>query len=323
MNENRFDLEQIRNAYPLSSFLHQLGQQPKRYSGGEHFYHSMLRDGDRNPSFCVNDKLGFWYDHGLGKGGTIFDLGKALWPTLDFKDVVEKILATMGSAHQNHVPLQPKPAQLEIPLRHPSYIVHEDLALGGNKQIKAYLQSRGVYDQSSPLRELYYSIKPEGKTRMSFAAAGWKNDLGGWEVRSSGFKGCLGNKGVNFIAGNENKVSFFEGMMDFLSWKVQSGAQGSAAIILNSVSLLSSGIKLARHFPIIDIYFDHDLAGQNATAALKEQFPWAVDRSAVYAGYNDFNEYHQSQLKARGLPECKLQSKDMNGSVDETKFLSR
>ncbi|RZJ82536.1 MAG: DUF3945 domain-containing protein [Chryseobacterium sp.] len=61
MNENRFDLEQIRNAYPLSSFLHQLGQQPKRYSGGKHFYHSMLRDGDRNPSFCANDKLGFWY----------------------------------------------------------------------------------------------------------------------------------------------------------------------------------------------------------------------------------------------------------------------
>lgn len=41
MNENRFDLEQIQNAYPLSSFLHQLRQQPKRCSGGEHFYHSM------------------------------------------------------------------------------------------------------------------------------------------------------------------------------------------------------------------------------------------------------------------------------------------
>ncbi|WP_231426450.1 toprim domain-containing protein [Pedobacter sp. Leaf250] len=323
MNETKFDLEQIRNENAISSFLHLLGQEPKRYSGGEYFYHSMLREGDRNPSFCVNDKLGLWYDHGMGKGGTIFDLAKALWPMLGFREVVEKLLSVMGSAPSNHLPLTAKPQQLEIPMRHPSYIVHEDRALGGNKQIKAYLLSRGIYDESSPLRELYYSIKPEGKTRMSFAAAGWKNDLGGWEVRSSGFKGCLGSKGLNVITGNENKVSLFEGMMDFLSWKAQSDSQGSTAIVLNSLSLLSSGISLAKNFPIIDIYFDHDLAGEKATGVIKQQLPWAIDRSGIYAGYNDFNEQHQSQLK---LKQSQFEVKISSGQPiynTENKFSGR
>ena len=322
MNETKFDLEQIRNSYTLSTFLHKIGHDPKRHSGGEYFYHSMLREGDRTPSFCVNDKLGLWYDHGIGKGGTIIDLGKELWPRMDFKEVIAKLLTTMGDATSERSNNASRPVQLEIPLRHPSYLIHEDRPLGGNKQIKAYLESRGIYDINSPLRELYYSIKPEGKNKMSFAAAGWQNVLGGWEVRSNGFKGCLGRKGMNIISGSLNKVCLFEGMMDYLSWKTQMNDQ-SSAVILNSLSLLPSGVSLAKDFPIIDIYFDHDTAGEKATLRVKEQLPWAVDQSGIYAGYNDFNEQHQNFFEFKKSHAEKLDVSQTSPPIDHIKYFTR
>lgn len=322
MNEPKFDLEEIRNSYTLSTFLHQMGYDPKRYSGGEYFYHSMLREGDRTPSFCVNDKLGLWYDHGIGKGGTLIDLGKALWPGMGFKEVIAKVLTIMGDATWERSHNSSRTVQLEIPLRHPSYIIQEDRPLGGNQQIKAYLESRGIYDINSPLRELYYSIKPEGKTKMSFAAAGWKNVLGGWEVRSNGFKGCLGRKGINIISGSPNKICLFEGMMDFLSWKAQMNDQ-SSAVILNSLSLLPSGISLAKDFPIIDVYFDHDPAGEKAAVTVKEQLPWAVDQSEIYAGYNDFNEQHQHLYEFKKLQADKLDLSQTFPSIDHINYFTR
>src|ERR1022692_1531044 len=82
----------VKAQVSLSDLLARLGFQPLRKSGKELLYLSMLRDSDTKPSFAVNEQLGVWYDHGIGKGGNIIDFGLAFWKNLSFQEVLEKIV---------------------------------------------------------------------------------------------------------------------------------------------------------------------------------------------------------------------------------------
>lgn len=59
---------------------------------------SPLRENDRNPSFLMNEKNDkvYWYDFGLGEGGSLFDLLCRLW-NVDYKEAVLKIYLDTAS----------------------------------------------------------------------------------------------------------------------------------------------------------------------------------------------------------------------------------
>lgn len=302
----QINFEEIRYRISIVSLLNRLGYEPVRYSGGEHFYRSMLRDGDHTPSFCVNDKQGVWYDHGLGKGGTIIDLAKDYWSISGAIDAAKKVLECMGEGIIEQRPFIAK--QMEMPLKFPTYLIKEDQPLLENKLIQEYISSRGLLEVAADyLRSLHYSIKPEGKQIMNFSAAAWQNDAGGWEVRNASFKGCLGPKGINFYPGEPDSIRVFEGMMDFLSWKQAFKKDQSSILILNSLALLDKAIPKLQDFSFIEIFFDHDSAGIAATQKIISLMPHATDRAYLYQGYNDYNEMHQANLKAdAGHPSEKI-----------------
>jgi len=306
MENPRFDLNQIRENVNLVDTLSRLGYEPLRKSGGELFYLSMLRDNDSAPSFCVNKKAGLWYDHGMGKGGNVIDFAVHFWPNLTFKEAVEELIKVSGNS-VNEIQGRPfVPRQTELILHLPSYIIRESKELGGNKSISNYLQGRGVMDVSANhLKELYYSVKLKDGTRREMFAAGWQNELGGWEVRNAYFKGCLGKKAMSFISGNPETIVLFEGMLDFLSWKKLSPLQDASVLVLNSLSFLDSAIQRAGKYRTIELFFDHDSAGKKATMLALSQLPQAVDQSAKYEGYNDFNEKLTAMIHAEKDPEIR------------------
>src|SRR5690606_21502800 len=85
----------IREQVSITAMLARLGHSPAYKSGKELFYHSMLRE-EKTPSFCVNEELDIWYDHGGAnlsgiKGGNVIDLGLAYWHPLSFAEVLQKI----------------------------------------------------------------------------------------------------------------------------------------------------------------------------------------------------------------------------------------
>ncbi|TCD07681.1 hypothetical protein EZ449_14190 [Pedobacter frigidisoli] len=295
MDEHKLDLAQLRAEIPLAGFLEKLGHVPIRRSGGELFYLSMLRDNDTAPSFCVNEKMDLWYDHGLAKGGSIIDLALLLWPELGFRQSMERILEVSG----NPV-LETKSAggrQTEMSLKFPSYQILEDRPIGTNHSISAYLRSRGILSQADPfIRELYYSVKTATGEQRKMFAAGWQNEAGGWEVRNEHFKGCLGKKSMSAIPGSPDQLTVFEGMMDFLSWRLEHPGNESSILILNSVAFLAPAIQRAARYRSVSVFFDHDPSGRKATAAFLAQVSYANDRSGIYEGHNDYNEKIQHQL---------------------------
>lgn len=83
----------------------------------------------------------------------------------------------------------------------------------------------------------------------------------------------------------------FEGFIDYLS-ALTLGIIGADAIILNSVSNVNRAIPHLRDYNTIHCYLDNDVAGKTALAQLTERFGTKViDRSTLYLGYNDLNEY--------------------------------
>jgi DNA primase len=281
---------ELKDRLSLVDLLANLGFYPVRPTGRELFFLSMLRDSDTKPSFTVNPELNVWYDHGLGKGGNIIDFGLAFWKGLTFREVLLKLQEVSGAPAVDIAKDYVRPRRRHA-VKLPHYHIEEIKELGNNAALTDYLKERGVWAVAEGrLKEIYYYVEDEKKLRKYFFAAGWQNEQGAWEVRNRYFKGCLGHKDVTLIPGNAEKIVIFEGYFNYLSWTAFNPGATDAVLVLNSLSLLQAAIKLSRDYPVIDLFFDRDKAGHQASIEFCKASPSATDQSVVYDGFNDYNE---------------------------------
>lgn len=295
MENKHYNIPQLKERISLSQFLTDLGFHPVKKSAGETFYHSMIREGDKTPSFCVNERMGLWFDHGLGKGGDLIDLAQAMWPEMNFSEVLRKIAdLTMGAPfpQPNTIPVIIE----RIPEKTPWYRINQIADIGGNKALLDYLDFRRLRPIAKDyLKEIRYEVTMKDNKQQTFCAAGWPNEKGGWEIRNENFKGCLGKKGLSVFDGNPSKLSLFEGFLDFLSWKVDNVNSTDSVIVLNSVVNLKEVIVRAQGFSAVDVFFDNDIAGKKALSELIDSVPHARDRADDYQGYKDYNEKRMAE----------------------------
>ena len=150
------------------------------------------------------------------------------------------------------------------------------------------LGARATASDTSPfLSEVYYKVS--GKC---FFALGFQNDAGGWELRNPYFNGCFAPKAITTIKGTDShKLQFFEGFIDFLSWRKLHPEVQDDSIILNSLTLLPKLIPTLHPYPIIESRLANDEAGDRATKQLFDAGLPVKDMRACYAPYKDINEY--------------------------------
>jgi len=297
---NILNVNEIKQQTSIVNLLSRLGYEPKKVSGKEHFYCSMLRDSDTKPSLCVNSELDVWFDHGMGKGGNVIDFGLLYWKNYAFHEVLTEIIKVCNMDLDRLSAPVGKINELSRkrrPVKIPNYKIEEIKALGTNYAITDYIKSRCIWNVAQKrLKEVYYYVTDEKHMKKDFFAAGWQNENGGWEVRNKYFKGCLGRKGLTFISGSSDHVSVFEGYMNYLSWLSENMASTDTVIVLNSIAFLSAGIKRAIPYQKVHLYFDLDPSGEEATRLFQSAIPTAIDQSHIYKGYNDYNEKLQVEF---------------------------
>ncbi|MGO3267401.1 MAG: toprim domain-containing protein [Sphingobacterium sp.] len=292
--------EQIKDEVSLVDLLARLGHAPAYRSGKELFYKSMLRE-ENTPSLCVNEALNVWFDHGGTNasginGGNVIDFGIAFWYPSPFNEVVGKISGIMAITPAENLPQDIRQQRPRIQsTRVTNYTIETIKELNSHPAITRYLQSRGIWEVAQgSIKEVYYAINNGPKAGRQFFSAGWQNDAGGWELRNRigerDFKACLGRKAITTIPGDENRLSLFEGYMDYLSWRQDNPDSLDTVIVLNSVNLLESALTKVTSFSIVDVYFDRDYAGEAALDRLLKAMPNATNRSDVYQGFKDYNE---------------------------------
>ncbi|SKA13543.1 CHC2 zinc finger [Chitinophaga eiseniae] len=276
----------------LVDYLASLGFQPEKVRNQDYWYRSPLRE-EKTASFKVNRTKRLWYDHGTGQGGTIIDFGMAY-----FRCDLREFLKRLDQGFSFHLPLQSA-----VPFT-PAASQPSDTPAGEKKKLvvlaagplvspvlTSYLASRTIPLSIAAVycREVTFELS--GKC---FFAIGFKNDLGGFELRNAHFKGSSAPKASTFFDQGYNELAVFEGFFNFLSFLTlnQYRALGLCNfLVLNSLTFFQKNIPLMEQHKGITLYLDRDTAGIQCTQQAMKLGPQFHDGSQLYAESKDLNDW--------------------------------
>ncbi len=297
MENNKFNCIEA-NRIDLVDYLSNLGHHPQKIKNNDHWYLSPLRN-EKTPSFKVNRKLNVWFDFGEGKGGNLLDFGVQY-----FHCSVSEFLTRIKNNNFYPSSFHPQMADEKKNSTDGKIIIVTAQPLH-SKHLLYYLQKRQI-----PLSiaerfcdEIEFSIYNKKQS-----AIGFKNDAGGYELRSENFKGSSSPKDMTTISNNADHISVFEGFFNFLSWQVLLSGKNENLlqdltkiqtdfVILNSLSFFEKTKKEIGKYTRVNLFLDRDDSGIKATRkAILSDFKFK-DQSILYKGFKDLND----KLTGKGM----------------------
>jgi hypothetical protein len=285
---------------PLQEILSRLGHRPAKQARGELWYLSPFRP-EAAPSFKINPARNVWYDFGEGVGGNVLDFVMRFHRAGSVAEALAHLAAFDQTRCPPGAPIAPQPAAVVAPKpgqrpgpTTPSEATVEPLR---HRALTTYLADRGIPRDLARryLEEIHY--RRDGK---AYFALSFRNDSGGYELRNPYFKGTLGPKDITLLRGKAtptSTIAVFEGVIDFLSAQVVGALPHPfpPAIVMNSTALKDKALAAIRESGAsrVDLYLDHDRSGRELTASFEQELADldVVDRSGLYAGHKDVNEY--------------------------------
>jgi hypothetical protein len=170
-----------------------------------------------------------------------------------------------------------------------------------NRALITYLNSRSISlaVATGYLHEVYYQINGR-----NYFALGFRNDKGGYELRSEHFKGSTTPKWFSSLVGqNTGIVNVFEGVFDMLSCceQFKTVQLRNPTIVLNSLTFLNETLPILADYRQVNAFFDNDGAGKRALTRLQQTGLTVQDCSTYYATCKDYNEYHLQHHKGYHL----------------------
>ncbi len=263
-------------------FLAGLGYKQAKIRNNDYWYHSPLRE-EKTPSFKVNRRLNCWYDHGLGKGGNLVDFA-----ILFHGCTVAELLQNLGGNLSLHKPVLqqslPKDEQVK------QIKILGDFVLSSTALLR-YLQQRRIPVDIADryCREVRYELN--GKV---YYGIGFRNDLGGFEIRNPYFKASSSPKGITSFDNSADEVIVFEGFTDFLSFRSihqQDPEDRFDFVVLNSASFFETARFFMEKHKAIKLYLDRDTTGQNCSLYALSLSAKYKDESSLYQNHKDFNDW--------------------------------
>ena len=270
------------NQMDIVEYLRRLGHEPKRETGSTCTFQSPIRDGDTTPSFTVYKKTNTWHDWGTGKGHTMVDLGAELYG-ISAEDFVLKFKSLADPP-----PPVPK-SRIEEP-EDPGVQILGVRPLS-SPALYQYIESRKIpLDIARKhLDQVHFKIRKEQ------FGVGFKNDLGGYELRNVLCKRSSVPKSSKFIDNGSSILNVTEGTFSFLSVETLIMAVKKPLpnfLILNGTGFFEQKIPLMKEHDRVDLCLDHGKGGRVFTAiglaVDKKKFQ---DKSAFYSAFDDPNDW--------------------------------
>ncbi len=287
------------NQIDLVDYLSSIGFSPAKIKGENYWYLSPLRS-ERTPSFKINKRENIWYDHGIGKGGKLIDF-VCRFLNCDIPTALQKIDDSKLSAN---VSIQ----KLFNSAAYPENGAIQVLAIKNpivNPTLVTYLKQRNIAIEVANkfCREILYKTG-----QYTFSAIGFKNNSGGYELRSPTFNGAVSPKYVTWFDNKADTISVFEGFFDFLSFRSMEGIRKthSNILVLNSLSFFTRSLLLMEKHERIHLYLDNDQAGKKCLKQALQRTNKVVDKSSLYKGYKDLNEWLISISAAPKLKQSRV-----------------
>jgi hypothetical protein len=280
IGKNRLTCDQAKQM-DMVDFLASIGHQPSKVKNNNYWYYSPLRE-EKTPSFKIDRKLNWWYDHGLGKGGNIIDFG-ILYYHCSVSEFLDKL---DGNSF-----LQ-KPVKLLQPDDEPVVKIISEKEISSVFLLR-YLKQRKIAEAVAKkyCKEICFSIRDKTYLAIDFC-----NDRGGVELRNAWFKGGSSPKAVTTIETGSDELIIFEGFFDFLSYQTISKSQSlppANFLVLNSLSFFEKSRLYMEVHDKIRLFLDGDSSGIKWTEKAMGWSKKYVDESNLYKGYKDLNDWTQ------------------------------
>lgn len=290
----------------ITTYMEACGEKPTSIKGKEYWYHAPYRT-DNNPSLKVDVEKNLWYDHGIKEGGDLIDLAKKIVKG-NVSHALADIERKVGIGKSNYTPL---PFVKHIPENTPIQKTQNTLELIGvteveDKSLHGYLLERCIIYEYVKSYVKQVSFK-NGENGYIQKAIGLYTTSNGYEIiNERGFKSCVGGKKsiteINIKDGN--KLAIFEGQVNFYSFltNYQITDLKSSVIVLNSTMLINQALDVLKsvEFSEIFLFLDNDVAGYKTKDELIKNSRCVIkDKSLIYKGSNDYNEWWVKHCKTR------------------------
>jgi hypothetical protein len=277
----------------IVDYLAQCGFHPQYIKGFNHWYLSPIRE-EKAASFKVNTKLNSWYDHGIGKGGNLIDLGIRLHHCT-VKELLNKL------CDENYSLSFHQPVKSDRQNEPENKIIIHNVGALNNIGLVSYLHEREIdyYIAKAWCKEVLFTVNNKPHLAIGFA-----NQSGGYELRNASLKLSSSPKDLTFIDNGYDSVYVFEGFMDMLSLlMIKQENMPANFLVLNSMSFVNKSLEYLRQQQSVFVYPDHDISGQEVMKIIKKAFPRAVDGGSFYEDFKDLNEYlvTSKQTLSRGF----------------------
>ncbi|NMA74236.1 MAG: hypothetical protein GX963_08790 [Bacteroidales bacterium] len=277
------NLEEIKKI-SIASYLQSIGCEIRENRNYYGMYQSPYRS-DTQASLKVDYGKNLWHDFGTGEGGSIIDLVMKV-QNCNFKKALEYLqkegfTKTSFSFHRNIFHEKRK-----------SPLVIISVLPISSKGLIQYLHSRRIPLEvaTNYCKEVHFQIgeKP-------YYSIGFKNDSDGYILRNKFCKQCTSSDitTFQFFDNCYNECLVFEGFFDFLSYLTLQDIKKikTNTAVLNSVTNINKALPFLKKHKKVLTYFDNDDAGKKATLLIQKNDLSLHDKSSLYLGYNDLNEF--------------------------------
>ena len=300
MESSEFSLRlQEAKKISIPSYLRDMGYAPSTETGSTLIYLSPLPNhSERVPSFNVSKTTNRWKDFGTGERGDIVDLVQKM-ESVSMVGAVDRLLGERSVRLSSFTAEKRDKKNVEIvnigEIESPwltDYLAERKIPLDIAKQYLKELTIRFPYGRF-----------PERTSKV----LGFRNDAGGWEMRSRSLKISNSPKNITTIKSTWQHIVLIEGFFSFLSFKTLAREfahmNDLTFVVLNSLSFLPQLIEFWNEESVIYGYLDNDRAGDKATETMKGKFPRFFDKRSVYAEYSDLNDSLTGKKKIKTIKE--------------------
>lgn len=269
---------------PIINILNRLNIESVEKKKEEFWFKAPWRNEQTASVKCQNN---LFYDFGEGIGGNTIDFVMKLF-NISFKEALFWIKNEVDS-FSFHQPKQDL-INREIKKR-TTYKINKEQVLQ-NHILTEYLKARclDIAICKKYLVEVYYQVNDK-----KYFGVGFKNDVGGIEIRNKYTKLCLGNKWYSSIKNKCKQLIVLESWSDYITLLIlyPNTENQFDFVILNSLSMLSKLGVVFEEYEKIFLALDNDEAGTKATQKHLEVLGQkGIDIRYLYNnGSKDLNEF--------------------------------
>ncbi len=268
----------------IVSFLTSQGFKISKTSNNKAWYQSPIRGGETKPSFVVYLDSNRWCDMGVSmRSGDIIDLVQELQGCT--KSEAMSILGN-GTQIDRFEPIDtPNEPNLSVVKVLDRYI---------DARLIMYLNARRIPESIYNIhtREIHYAFR-ETPDKI-YSGVGFKNDEGGWELRSQVHKYATSPKAITTINNDGCVLNLYEGFINYFSSLVYFGVERmeGTTIVLNGLGMIWRILKDLNKYEKINLFLDWGQGGSNTTDLIRSVVgaDKCYDHRYLYKEDEDFND---------------------------------